>query len=316
MEKENLNPDATYDIRPNDNVPNDSNKTKDMTKDWSLKRFDIGRPLGKGKFGSVYLAREKSKKYIVALKLLFKSQLVNNQVEKQLQREIEIQSHLKNPHILRLFGWWHDEKKIYLVLEFAGKGELYKELTAKGKLSEFRSATVVYEVSAALHYCHANKIIHRDIKPENILVGLQGEVKLADFGWSVRTPSKRRVTLCGTLDYLPPEMVEGKDYNYKVDNWTVGVLCYELLVGSPPFETNEQNETYQRIVNTEYKFPPHVTPRAQDLIKRILQYQPNRRLELDQIQRHDWVREHAIPHRFDDEGFPILGYPYTDSPES
>ena len=73
--------------------------------------------------------------------------------------------------------------------------------------------------------------------------------------------------MCGTLDYLPPEMIEQKDYNYKVDNWTVGVLCYELLVGNPPFETNEQNETYQRIVNTEYKFPSHVTPRAQDLIK-------------------------------------------------
>ena len=73
--------------------------------------------------------------------------------------------------------------------------------------------------------------------------------------------------MCGTLDYLPPEMIEQKDYNTKVDNWTVGVLCYELLVGNPPFETNEQNETYQRIVNTEYKFPAHVTPRAQDLIK-------------------------------------------------
>ena len=73
--------------------------------------------------------------------------------------------------------------------------------------------------------------------------------------------------MCGTLDYLPPEMIEQKDYNHKVDNWTVGVLCYELLVGNPPFETNEQNETYQRIVNTEYKFPPHVKPGAQDLIK-------------------------------------------------
>ena len=93
----------------------------------NFQKFDIGRPLGKGKFGNVYLARTVKEKYIVALKLLFKSQLVNNQVEKQLQREIEIQSHLRHPNILRLFGWWHDEKKIYLVLEFAGKGELYKD---------------------------------------------------------------------------------------------------------------------------------------------------------------------------------------------
>jgi len=277
-----------------------------------LKKFDIGRPLGKGKFGNVYLARTCKEHYIVALKLLFKSQLVNNQVEKQLQREIEIQSHLRHPNILRLFGWWHDEKKIYLVLEFAGKGELYKELCAKKRLSEFRCATIVYEVSDALKYCHANKIIHRDIKPENILLGLQGEVKLADFGWSVRTPSKRRETMCGTLDYLPPEMIEQKEYTFKVDNWTVGVLCYELLFGSPPFECNEQRETYRRIVNTTYTFGDVIKERARDLIKRLLQYEAHKRLELDQVQRHDWIREHAVPHKFDEEGHPILGYPYKD----
>lgn len=287
-------------------------ETKDTAADWSLARFDIGRPLGKGKFGSVYLAREKKHKYIVALKILFKSQLYSNQVEKQLQREIEIQSHMRHPHVLRLYGWFHDPKKMYLILEYAGKGELYKELTREGKLSEFRSATIVYEVADALKYCHVNDIIHRDIKPENILVGLQGEIKLADFGWSVRTPSNRRRTMCGTLDYLPPEMVEQKTYNTKVDHWTVGVLCYELLVGSPPFETNDQNTTYHRIVNTEYAFPKHVTERARDLIKRLLQYHANKRLDLEKVQRHDWVREHSIPHRFDKEGFPVMGYPYND----
>lgn len=282
----------------------------DTADDWSLKRFDIGKPLGKGKFGSVYLAREKDHKYIIALKLLFKSQLVNNQVENQLRREIEIQSHMRHPHILRLFGWFHDPKKIYLILEFAAKGELYKELTSKGRLSEFRTATIIYEVSDALNYCHANNIIHRDIKPENILVGLQGEVKLADFGWSVRTPSKRRATMCGTLDYLPPEMVEQKDYDKKVDNWTVGVLCYELLYGKPPFETENNAETYRKIVNTEYNFPPVIKEQAQDLIKRLLQYHGSRRLELQQVQRHEWIRTNAIPHKFDEEMHPIMGYPH------
>jgi len=303
MDKENETPNATFDVVKPSTKPSD---------EWSLKKFDIGRPLGKGKFGNVYLARTKKEKYIIALKLLFKSQLVSGQVEKQLQREIEIQSHLRHPHILRLFGWWHDEKKIYLVLEFAGKGELYKELCAHKRLTEFRTATIVYEVADALKYCHANNIIHRDIKPENILLGLQGEVKLADFGWSVRTPSKRRETMCGTLDYLPPEMVEQKEYNHKVDNWTVGVLCYELLCGSPPFETEQQNETYRRIVNTQYTFPSCIQERARDLIKRLLQYDAGRRLELDQVQRHDWIREHAIPHKFDENHHPVLGYPYKN----
>jgi len=293
-----------------ENIPTGDTAVKSSPQEeWSLKKFDIGKPLGKGKFGSVYLAREKKHKFIVALKLLFKSQLVNNQVENQLRREIEIQSHMRHPHILRLFGWFDDEKKIYLILEFAAKGELYKELTSQGRLSEMRTATIVYEVSDALNYCHTNNIIHRDIKPENILVGLQGEIKLADFGWSVRTPSKRRQTMCGTLDYLPPEMVRQVEYNSKVDNWTVGVLCYELLVGKPPFEAESQNETYRKIVNTEYDFPDHVTERARDLIKRLLQYQPNRRLELPQVQRHAWIREKAVPHKFDDEMHPIMGYP-------
>lgn len=94
-----------------------------------------------------------------------------------------------------------EEKRVYVAgVKNNYLGELYKELISKGKLSEFRTATIIYEVSEALKYCHANNIIHRDIKPENILVGLQGEVKLADFGWSVRTPSKRRVVR--TLDSL------------------------------------------------------------------------------------------------------------------
>lgn len=120
MEKENEAPcDATFDVVQ---AKKQQSSSSSAGHDWSLKKFDIGRPLGKGKFGNVYLARTCKEHYIVALKLLFKSQLVNNQVEKQLQREIEIQSHLRHPNILRLFGWWHDEKKIYLVLEFAGKG--------------------------------------------------------------------------------------------------------------------------------------------------------------------------------------------------
>jgi len=291
----------------------DPNGSKESRDDWSLAKFDIGKPLGKGKFGSVYLARTKKEKYIVAVKILFKSQLVTGGVEAQLRREIEIQSHLRHPHILRLFGWFHDEKKIFLVLEYAAQGELYKELMKKGRLSEFRSATIIHEVSDAIKYCHANKIIHRDLKPENVLIGLQGEAKLADFGWSVRTPSRRRETMCGTLDYLPPEMVEQVDYTFTVDNWTIGVLCYELLTGKPPFEHDDKNVTYQRIVNTQFSYPSHVKEGARDLITRLLQYKGANRIPLDQLQRHAWIREHAVPHRWTEDHFPVPGYPnYKD----
>lgn len=113
-----------------------------LIRKWALDDFQIGRPLGKGKFGNVYLARETKSKYIVALKVLFKSQLISNSVQHQLRREIEIQSHLRHPNILRLFGYFHDQSKIYLILEYAPKGELYKQLQKKTRFDNETSAKV------------------------------------------------------------------------------------------------------------------------------------------------------------------------------
>ncbi|KAK2549987.1 Aurora kinase A-A [Acropora cervicornis] len=183
---------------------------------WKLEDFEIGKPLGKGKFGNVYLAREKKSKYIVALKVLFKSQLAKSNVEHQLRREIEIQSHLRHPHILRLFGYFYDSTRVYLILEFAPKGELYKELTKQQRFDEKKSSNYIRQLAQALKYCHAKKVIHRDIKPENLLLGIKGDLKIADFGWSVHAPSSRRTTICGTLDYLPPEMIEGREHDEKL----------------------------------------------------------------------------------------------------
>lgn len=201
---------------------------------WALEDFEIGRPLGKGKFGNVYLAREKQSKFILALKVLFKTQLEKAGVEHQLRREVEIQSHLRHPNILRLYGYFHDATRVYLILEYAPLGAVYRELQKLSKFDEQRTATYITELANALSYCHSKRVIHRDIKPENLLLGSAGELKIADFGWSVHAPSSRRTTLCGTLDYLPPEMIEGRMHDEKVDLWSLGVLCYEFLVGKPP----------------------------------------------------------------------------------
>ncbi|KAG1672324.1 Aurora kinase A [Nymphon striatum] len=262
-------------------------------KKWKLEDFDIGRPLGKGKFGNVYLAREKTTKFIVALKVLFKSQLQKANVEHQLRREIEIQSHLRHPHILRLYGYFYDETRVYLILEFAPKGELYKSLQGLGRFDEVRAARYIAQMSNALLYCHSKKVIHRDIKPENLLLGLKGDLKIADFGWSVHAPSSRRETMCGTLDYLPPEMVEGKTHDEKVDLWSLGVLCYEFLCGKPPFESATHGETYRRITKVDYSFPNHVSEGARNLISKLLKYNPSERLSLSGILTHSWIRSHT-----------------------
>ncbi|XP_023150231.2 aurora kinase A [Amphiprion ocellaris] len=274
----------------NDNARVSSSKQK-----WSLENFDIGRPLGKGKFGNVYLARERQSKFILALKVLFKKQLEKAGVEHQLRREVEIQSHLRHPNILRLYGYFHDASRVYLILEFAPKGELYSELQRNGHFPESQSATYIMELADALIYCHTKNVIHRDIKPENLLLGANGELKIADFGWSVHTPSSRRSTLCGTLDYLPPEMIEGKTHDEKVDLWSLGVLCFEFLVGKPPFEAKTHEETYRRISRVEYSYPAqsNISAGAKDLVARLLKHNPMHRLPIQGVISHPWVVENS-----------------------
>ncbi|ELV12453.1 Serine/threonine-protein kinase 6 [Tupaia chinensis] len=234
-------------------------KNEDSKKrQWSLENFEIGRPLGKGKFGNVYLARERQSKFILALKVLFKAQLEKAGVEHQLQREVEIQSHLRHPNILRLYGYFHDATRVHLILKYAPLGTVYRELQKHSKFDEQRTAIYITELANALSYCHSKRVIHRDSKPENLLLGSTGELKITDFGWSVHAPSSRRSTLCGTLDYLPPEMIEGRMHDEKMDLWSLGVLCYEFPVGKPPFETNTYQETYKRISRVEYTFPDFV----------------------------------------------------------
>lgn len=279
---------------PTTNHPDDMAFRAKQGKKWSLDDFEIGKPLGRGKFGAVYLAREKASKYIVAIKVLHKSQLLKAGVEHQLRREIEIQSHLRNRNILRMYGYFYDAKRIYLILEYSPGGELYKKLTHKGRFPEKISARYICDLALALDYCHNKHVIHRDIKPENLLIGAHSEIKIADFGWSVHAPTSRRNTLCGTLDYLPPEMVEGRDHDHQVDIWSLGVLLYEFLYGCPPFEAEGHSATYRRISRVDLVFPqkPAISDDAKDIISRLLVKEPKRRMKLKDIPQHPWVRRH------------------------
>ena len=243
-----------------------------LSKQFHLADFEIGKPLGKGKFGRVYLARERKTGFVCALKVLHKNELQQGKVEKQVRREIEIQSNLRHPNVLRLYGHFHDAKRIFLILEFAGKGELYKILRKANRFPEWQAAHYIAQMAAALQYLHRKHVMHRDIKPENILVGIHGEIKISDFGWSVHAPNNRRQTMCGTLDYLPPEMIKPGSadnfYNEKVDLWSLGVLTYEFLVGEAPFEDTTVM-TQRRIAKCDMTVPSFVSPEAKDLIKRV-----------------------------------------------
>lgn len=144
-----------------------------------------------------------------------------------------------------------------------------------------------------LQYMHSKNIIHRDIKPENLLLGYKGDIKVADFGWSVHSPTHRRVTLCGTLDYLPPEMIENKPHTHTVDNWSLGVLTYEFICGYPPFEEEGHSETYRRIMRVDVRYPVHVSPEARDFISRLLVRNQAHRMPLSSVRDHPWIRKHV-----------------------
>ncbi|CAI4218804.1 unnamed protein product [Parascedosporium putredinis] len=256
-----------------------------IPKQFHLGMFEIGRPLGKGKFGRVYLAKERTSGFICALKVLHKNELQHGRVEKQVRREIEIQSNLRHPNILQLYGHFHDSKR---------------HLRRENRFPEWKAAHYIAQMASALRYLHRKHVIHRDIKPENILVGIHGEIKISDFGWSVHAPNSRRQTMCGTLDYLPPEMIKpgssDNSYNEKVDLWSLGVLTYEFLVGEAPFE-DSQVMTQRRIVRCDMSIPSFVSPEARDLIKKLLVLDPEKRIPLDQVQTHPWIVKHCTkPH--------------------
>ncbi|KAL1407950.1 spindle assembly checkpoint kinase [Vanrija albida] len=258
-----------------------------------LRDFEIGRPLGKGHFGKVYLAKHRSQGFIVALKCLERAAVEGDAaVERQVMREIEIMSELRHPNIIRLYDYFSDDKHLYLMMEFAGQGELYKQLAKRGRFSERRAAKIVAQVADGLAYLHAKNVIHRDIKPENLLVGMDGEVKIGDFGWSVYSPHGSQRTLCGTLSYVSPEMVLGQPHGRAIDIWALGVLTYELVVGREPFEADTRGGprlVHMRICKCDVRFPGHVSPEAQDFVMALLRLKPDDRMPLDRVPSHAWI---------------------------
>ncbi|AAS53273.1 AFL101Cp [Eremothecium gossypii ATCC 10895] len=257
-----------------------------------LADFEIGKVLGKGKFGRVYCVRHIESGFVCALKAMEKKDIIQYNIEKQFRREVEIQSSLRHPNLTQLYGYFHDEKRVYLLMEYLVNGELYKHLKGRSHFNDVVASYYVYQMADALDYMHERNILHRDIKPENIIIGFNNTIKLTDFGWSVITPKgSKRKTLCGTVDYLSPELIRSREYNEKVDVWALGVLTYELLVGSPPFEEESKELTYKRILKRNLIFPDHVDTEARHLISRLLEYDPGDRIPLKEVKKHPWIEK-------------------------
>lgn len=262
-----------------------------LTKQWSIRDFDIGKKLGRGKFGRVLLVRIKKNGFVCALKMMKKEELVKYHAEVQFRREVEIQASLHHPNILQIYGYFEDARKVYIMVEYVPKGELYTHLGELGRFPPALASNYIVQVASGLNYCHQKSIMHRDIKPENLLLSNDGQVKISDFGWSIRTRHKRG-TLCGTLDYLPPEMILKEAHSHQVDTWALGVLTYEFLVGEAPFFAEGRQKTYEKIQKVALEFPNYVEPEAEAFVRALLQKDPSRRLPLEDVPSHPWMLKH------------------------
>ena len=266
-----------------------------MPKKWSRENFEIGRPLGSGKFGRVYLAREIKSKFVVALKVLWKEQISKHNYETNIRREIEIMSHCDHPNITKLYGFFWDEKRIYLILEYVSGGELYKAMKSQiGKrFSESMVSLYIKQMLNAFKYLHAKRIMHRDIKPENLLVEAN-VLKVTDFGWACHSPSNLRKTFCGTLEYLPPEMLNNDTYTEKADIWCLGILTYELLHGKSPFECGDESKLKKKIRSGKIPWESHFSGIARDFIGGLLKLDPRERMTLNEGLAHPFIRNYLV----------------------
>ena len=266
---------------------------------WARDDFEIGAKLGSGQYGHVFIAREKRTQHIVALKKMSKARLAAGNNEDLVRREIENQSQLRHPHIIRLYGYFYDETDIYLIMEYAEGGELDEKLQAQGSFSEKEVARLIQQLARAVVYLHGKNVVHRDIKPENILLGRNRKALLCDFGWSKHCPNHTPCHERSSDDELTIQ--SGYGYDETVDHWCLGILTYELLVGKTPFEAKNasnkssndsiiRKETYRRIQNGDIKYPAHVAADARDLIGQLLKRDPRQRLALKQVEVHPWIQ--------------------------
>ncbi|KAK2963245.1 putative Spindle assembly checkpoint kinase [Blattamonas nauphoetae] len=260
---------------------------------WSMNHFEIGTQMGEGQYGRVYSVREKEEKFVCALKCLDKERLLKYHSETLVVHEIEIMMSLKHDNIIKCYGYFHDEKTIYIIMELAPDGELYHRLTQKRGFPEHEAANYLVQIAHALQYLHEKGIIHRDLKPENILLGREGKLKLSDFGCSAFTPQGTRKTFCGTTEYIPPEMFQYKEYSFSADIWSFGILVYELVCGITPFFHEEAKQIQAAVIKGRFNVPDRVSPEFKDLVEKILVLDPTMRPSWQKILQHPWFLRHC-----------------------
>uniref|UniRef100_A0A2K6KC99 Serine/threonine-protein kinase SIK3 n=2 Tax=Rhinopithecus bieti TaxID=61621 RepID=A0A2K6KC99_RHIBE len=227
----------------------------------------------------------------VAIKIIDKTQLDEENLKK-IFREVQIMKMLCHPHIIRLYQVMETERMIYLVTEYASGGEIFDHLVAHGRMAEKEARRKFKQIVTAVYFCHCRNIVHRDLKAENLLLDANLNIKIADFGFSnLFTPGQLLKTWCGSPPYAAPELFEGKEYDGpKVDIWSLGVVLYVLVCGALPFDGSTLQNLRARVLSGKFRIPFFMSTECEHLIRHMLVLDPNKRLSMEQICKHKWMK--------------------------
>lgn len=269
----------------------------------TIEDYEVQHLLGKGGFATVYKARCLHTHQDVAIKMIDKKLIQGTGLTNRVRQEVEIHSRLKHPSVLQLYTFFQDANYVYLVLELAHNGELHRYMNHIARpFTETESASILKQVVAGLLYLHSHNIMHRDISLSNLLLSREMHVKIADFGLAtqLKRPDERHMTMCGTPNYISPEVVSRTSHGLPADVWSVGCMLYTLLVGRPPFETDAVQSTLNKVVMSEYIMPAHLSYEAQDLINKLLKKLPHERITLEAVLCHPFMLKcsnggHSVP---------------------
>ncbi|XP_071238707.1 MAP/microtubule affinity-regulating kinase 3-like isoform X13 [Salvelinus alpinus] len=259
--------------------------------------YRLLKTIGKGNFAKVKLARHILTGREVAIKIIDKTQLNPNSLQK-LFREVRIMKILNHPNIVKLFEVIETERTLYLVMEYASGGEVFDYLVAHGRMKEKEARAKFRQIVSAVQYCHQKHIVHRDLKAENLLLDADMNIKIADFGFSNEfTMGNKLDTFCGSPPYAAPELFQGKKYDGpEVDVWSLGVILYTLVSGSLPFDGQNLKELRERVLRGKYRIPFYMSTDCENLLKRFLVLNPAKRGTLEvredsenQIMKDRWI---------------------------
>ena len=279
--------------KPGENQSIIEEKITKVSGEIQIRKYIKGRLLGKGGFAKCYEFINQDTEHSSAAKIIPKKSLVKSRAKQKLISEIKIHKSLHHPNIVAFEHYFEDSENVYLLIEICDNQTLNELLKRRKKLTELEVQCYAVQIIKALKYLHTHRVIHRDLKLGNLFISGKMEIKVGDFGLATKLEfdGERKRTVCGTPNYIAPEILEGKTgHSFEVDIWSLGVIIYTLIIGKPPFETNNVKETYKRIKGCHYSFPENavISEPAKDLIQSILVLEPNKRPKLEDILQHDF----------------------------